>query len=56
MTTEPKPYAAARAAYDEGSSVRVLRRRFHMTDGELRDTVPEEFPEEGQTPEGDCGY
>ncbi len=51
-----KPFAAARQAYDNGMSLRRIQRRFHMTEGEMRDMAPEEFPAETASAEGSGGY
>lgn len=53
---EPKPFVEARIAFDGGMSLRRVGRRFHMTDGELRDMAPEEFPVDEPHPEGNGGY
>ncbi len=54
MSTDRIPYAEARQAYLDGMSLRRLRLRFHLSEGELRDVAPEEFVEEPQ-PEGTIG-
>jgi hypothetical protein len=51
---EPTPYAEARAAYLDGMSLTRLRRRFHLSAGELRDVAPEEFTNTPQ-PDGNIG-
>lgn len=51
-----EPFAAARQAYDDGMSMRRIQRRFHMTEGEMRDMAPEEFPAEAMSAEGSGGY
>lgn len=33
----------AREAYEDGMSLHVLRRRFHLSDSEAQDVAPEEF-------------
>ena len=50
----PRSYAGARQAYEDGMSLKRLRREFHLSDGELRDVAPEEFVEAPQ-PEGNVG-
>lgn len=55
--TEPVPFEKARKAYIAGASLRGVQRRFKMTDGELRDCVPEAFAADDITdPEGTGGY
>ncbi|MFB3110674.1 MAG: hypothetical protein ACE10G_01450 [Gemmatimonadales bacterium] len=54
MDTKPAPFAEARRAYENGMSLERLRRRFHLSEGELRDVAPEEFIEDPQ-PEGNIG-
>jgi len=36
-------------------SLERLRRRFHLSEGELRDLAPEEFTEDTPQPEGNIG-
>ena len=59
MTTKPYDpslvFPKARAAYEDGAPLRYLRRKFHLTDGELRDVAPEEFTDQPK-PEGLGGY
>lgn len=38
----------ARQAYEAGVSLRVIQRRYHLTDGELHDVAPEEFDDEAE--------
>lgn len=54
MAIERTPYSEARQAYLAGMSLERLRRRFHLSEGELRDVAPEEFAEDPQ-PEGNIG-
>lgn len=55
--TEPEPFAKARKAYIAGASLRGIQRRFKMTDGEVRDCVPEAFAADDiADPEGQGGY
>ena len=54
MATELTGYAKARQAYLDGMSLERLRRRFHLSDGELRDIAPEEFIETPE-PDGNVG-
>ena len=54
MAIEPPSYAGARQAYEEGMSLERLRRRFHLSEGELREVAPEEF-EGTPEPEGNIG-
>ena len=54
MVTKPGGYAEAREAYLDGMSLEHLRRRFHLSDGELRDIAPEEFIETPE-PDGNVG-
>ena len=54
MLTEPGSSAEARQAYLDGMSLKRLRLRFHLSEGELRDVAPEEFTESPQ-PDGNRG-
>ena len=55
-TRHPAP-SAARLAYENGMPVRTMRRRYHMSDSEVRDTCPEEFDDEPVAePDGLGGY
>ena len=54
VVTKPGGYAEARQAYLDGMSLERLRRRFHLSDGELRDIAPEEFIETPE-PDGNVG-
>ncbi len=54
MAIERTPYSEARQAYLDGMSLRRLRLRFHLSDGELRDVAPEEFIETPE-PDGNAG-
>lgn len=49
-------FPAAREAYERGMSVRRLKARFHLSDSELEDIAPEEFPKDDARPEGPGGY
>ena len=57
MTKRPtlKLFKAAREDYDDGKSLRRIKSRHHMSDGEMRDTFPEEFEDETPSPESDIG-
>lgn len=55
MAIKPEPYADARRAYEDGMGLQRLRRRFHLSDGELRDVAPEEFNDDDPQPEGNIG-
>lgn len=46
MSKQPKPFAEARKAYEEGASLRSLKRRFKLHDSELEDVAPEEFEDQ----------
>ncbi len=48
-------FPKARASYEDGASLRYLRRKFGLTDGELKDVAPEEFVDHPK-PEGLGGY
>lgn len=37
------PYPRARDAYEQGASLRAIKRRLHLNDGELKDIAPDEF-------------
>ena len=54
MDTKPAPFAEARRAYENGMSLERLRRRFHLSEGVLRDVAPEEFMEDPPA-EGNIG-
>ena len=54
MAIEPPSYAAARQAYLDGMSLKRLRLRFHLSEGELREVAPEEFTETPE-PDGNIG-
>ncbi len=45
---------SAREMYERGVPLRVLRKRFHMSESELQDMAPEEF-ETHPEPENDIG-
>lgn len=49
-TTPVTPSAAIdpRHAYEHGMPLHVLCRRFHLSDGEARELVPEEFGDDAQ--------
>lgn len=56
-TATPSPAISPRRAYERGASLQWLRRRYGLTDGELRDLCPEEFIEDHPAPEGETsGY
>jgi len=38
----------ARQAYEDGTPLSVLRRRFHLSEGEAREVAPEEFGDDAQ--------
>lgn len=44
----------ARELYECGAPLKCLRRRFHLSESELRDVAPEEF-DETHEPESDIG-
>ncbi len=48
-------FKAARDDYAEGKSIRRIKRDHHMTDGELRDTFPDEFEDETPEPDSEIG-
>lgn len=50
------PYPKSRRAYEQGASLRALRRRYKLSEGELRDVAPEEFEHEDIHPDGVAGY
>lgn len=56
MPIEPNPYAGARQAYLDGMSLKRLRLRFHLSEGELRDVAPEEFEEAPKVNNNVDGY
>jgi len=59
LARSPDPtlvFPKARRAYEDGASVRALRRRFHMTESEARDAFPEEFEAEAIDNERKNGY
>lgn len=47
---------AARKQYDEGAPLEFLRRKYHMSDSEIKDMAPEEFGEELETGNEISGY
>ncbi len=49
------PFSKARHAYDQGMSLAVLRRRFHLSEGEAQEVAPEEFGDDAQ-PDDVSGY
>lgn len=60
MDTDPivkarEPFANAREAYDAGMPLHLIKLLFHMSDGELREMAPDEFPDESEGPEGNLG-
>ena len=48
------PYRRSREMYEQGAPLSVLKRKMHLTEGELRDIAPEEFPDDPE-PEGGAG-
>ncbi len=56
LMAESKPFAAARQAYDAEMPLRAIQRKYRMNDEEIRDMAPEEFQDEGASPEGGGGY
>ena len=58
MATEPisypRAYKGARKAYEDGMSLKRLRLRFHLSEGELREVAPEEFTDIPK-PDGSVG-
>jgi hypothetical protein len=49
MTSQPaNPRTDARHAYEHGMPLHVLRRRFHLSDSEAQEVVPEEFETDEQ--------
>ena len=48
-------FPEARAAYEDGASLRYLRRKFDLSATELQDVAPEEFTDQPK-PEGPGGY
>jgi hypothetical protein len=44
-----------RKAYEQGASVRYLRRKYDMSQSELEDCCPEEFGDEATVPDSDIG-
>lgn len=51
-----KPFTEPRRAYEEGIPLHVIKQRYKMTDGEIRDIAPEEFADDYDHPEGVGGY
>lgn len=56
-TKLPKSMQPMRFDYEQGMSLRALRRKYLLSDSEARDICPEEFDDEQHaTPEGLGGY
>ena len=45
----------ARQAYDQGMPLHIVRRRYHLSEGEAREVAPEEFGDDVQ-PDSVSGY
>ena len=45
----------ARLAYDHGMPLRIVKRRFHLSEGEAQELAPEEFGDDEQ-PDNVSGY
>ncbi len=41
-------FTDARHAYDHGMPLRIVKRRFHLSDSEAADVAPEEFEQDEQ--------
>ena len=46
----------AREQYDRGAPLNYLRRKYHMSDSELKDMAPEEFDDDNQSENITSGY
>jgi hypothetical protein len=48
MPDRHSPATDARHAYEHGMPLHIIKRRFHLSDSEAQDVVPEEFEQDEQ--------